>query len=124
MILGVGLDLLSIPRLEAALKRHPRLKERVFTEAERKACEKKVNPLGSYAARFAVKEAAMKALGTGWAQGVGWRDLEVVGGMGRPPGIAFHGAAKGHFDAMGATKAHVSITHEKEMAAAVVVIEG
>jgi holo-[acyl-carrier protein] synthase len=123
MILGVGIDLLSIPRLEAALRRHPRLRERVFTESERKACERKRSPLGSFAARFAAKEAAMKALGTGWARGVGWQDLEVVGGMGRPPGIAFHGAAKTRFEEMGATKAHLSITHEKEMAAAVVILE-
>jgi holo-[acyl-carrier protein] synthase len=123
MILGVGLDLLSIPRLEAALRRHPKLKERVFTEGERKACERKRDALGSYAARFAAKEAAMKALGTGWGQGVGWQDLEVVGGMGRPPAIAFRGAAKRHFEELGATRAHLSITHEKEMAAAVVILE-
>jgi len=124
MILGVGLDLLSIPRLEAALKRHPALKERVFTEAERHACERKSAPQGSYAARFAAKEAAMKALGTGWGKGVGWQDVEVIGGMGKPPGIAFHGAAARRFKAMGGTKAHVSLTHEKEMAAAVVILEG
>lgn len=123
MILSVGLDLLSIPRLKAALKRHPRLKERVFTEAERRACDKKVAPLGSYAARFAAKEAAMKALGTGWGQGVGWKDIEVVGGLGKPPGLALYGAAARHLEAMGGAKAHLSVTHEKEMAAAVVVIE-
>jgi holo-[acyl-carrier protein] synthase len=124
MILSVGLDLLSIPRLKAALKRHPRLKERVFTEAERRACDRKSAPLGSYAARFAAKEAAMKALGTGWGQGVGWKDIEVVGGMGRPPSLAFYGAAATRFEAMGGAKTHLSLTHEKEMAAAVVVIEG
>ena len=73
MVLGLGVDLLSIPRFEAALRRHPRLLERVFTAAERRACERKRRPLGSYAARFAAKEAAMKALGTGWGRGVGWQ---------------------------------------------------
>jgi len=118
------LDLLSIPRLEAALERHPRLKERVFTEAERRACERKIASFGSFAARFAAKEAAMKALGTGWGQGVGWLDIEVSGGMGRPPGLTFHGGAAKRFEAMGGAEVHLSMTHEKEMAAAVVVIEG
>jgi len=123
MILSVGIDLMSIPRLKAALKRHPRLKVRVFTVAERKACDRKASPAGSYAVRFAAKEAAMKALGTGWGQGVGWQDVEVVGGLGRPPGLAFHGAAADRFKAMGGTKAHVSLTHERETAAAVVILE-
>ena len=118
------MDLLSIPRLEAALERHPRLKERVFTEAERRACERKIASFGSFAARFAAKEAAMKALGTGWGQGVGWLDIEVSGGMGRPPGLTFHGGAAKRFEAMGGAEVHLSMTHEKEMAAAVVVIEG
>lgn len=124
MVLGLGVDLLSIPRFEAALRRHPRLLERVFTAAERRACERKRRPLGSYAARFAAKEAAMKALGTGWGRGVGWQDVEVVGGLGRPPAIEFHGAAAERFGRMGGRRAVLSITHEKEMAAAVVIIEG
>lgn len=124
MIIGTGIDLLSIPRLEKALARHPLLKKRVFTEGEIRTCERKVKPLGSYAGRFCAKEAAMKALGTGWGQGVGWQDVEVVGGAGKRPEIRFHRAAAKRFEKMGGASVHLSLTHEKDMAAAVVILEG
>ena len=124
MILAVGLDLCDVDRVEAAVRKHPRLLDRVFTPAERAACERKAFPWASYAARFAAKEAAMKALGTGWGGGVGWRDLEVTGGAGSPPGILFHGAARRRLEAMGGGSAVVSLTHEGRAAAAVVILLG
>ncbi|MEW5765136.1 MAG: holo-ACP synthase [Acidobacteriota bacterium] len=124
MILAVGLDLCDVDRVEAAVRRHPRLLDRVFTPAERAACERKASPWASYAARFAAKEAAMKALGTGWGGGVAWRDLEVTGGAGSPPGMAFHGAALRRLEALGGHSALVSLTHERRAAAAVVILLG
>lgn len=122
MVVAVGIDLISVPRVREALRRHPRMAERLYTEGERAACLRRHDPVLSFAARFAAKEAAMKALGTGWGAGVGWRDVEVVGGAGKPPGMAFHGAAAVRLKALGATGALVSLTHEREMAAAVVVL--
>lgn len=124
MILAVGLDLCDVDRVEAAARRHPRILERVFTPGERAACERKSSPWASYAARFAAKEAAMKALGTGWGAGVGWRDVEVTGGAGQPPGMAFHGAARRRLESMGGFSALVSLTHERRAAAAVVILLG
>ncbi len=124
MILAVGLDLCDVDRVEAAIRKHPRLLDRVFTPAERTACERRASPWASYAARFAAKEAAMKALGTGWGGGVGWRDLEVTGGAGSPPGMAFHGAARRRLEAIGGHSAVVSLTHERRAAAAVVILLG
>ncbi len=124
MIIAVGLDLSDSRRVERAIRRHPRLENRVFTPAERATCRKKKDPWRSFAARFAAKEAAMKALGTGWAMGVGWRDIEVTGGAGRPPGLAFHGAALERMRELGASRAHLSLTHEGALSAAVVILEG
>jgi holo-[acyl-carrier protein] synthase len=79
VILGAGIDIVEISRLERALARHgARLCERVFTESERSACERRRRSAAHYALRFAAKEAGMKAVGRGWGQGVGWRDFETV----------------------------------------------
>ncbi len=124
MIIGIGLDVLQVSRLRRAMERHPRLLRRVFTERERATCARKADPAVSLAARFCAKEAAMKALGTGWGGGVGWRDLEVAGGAGRPPRLELHGLAARRFATMGGRLALVSLTHERELAAAVVIFEG
>ena len=125
MIVGMGLDLVDTGRFKAAVRRHPRLLERVFTPGERASCERKADALRSYAVRFAAKEAAMKALGTGWGKGVGWRSVEVVGGAGQgAPGLTLHGKALEHLHARGGVRALVSLTHERTMAAAVVILEG
>jgi len=116
-------DLADVDRMERALARHPRLEARVFTDGERAAARRRSRPAASFAARFAAKEAAMKALGTGWSGGIGWRDVEVTGGAGRPPGLSFHGKALERLRALGASRAHVSLTHERTLAAAFVVLE-
>src|SRR5262245_65503054 len=86
MIVATGIDIVEIARIEAVLTRHgPRFQHRVFTADEIAYCDRRASKYESYAARFAAKEAFMKALGTGWADGVGWQDIEVVRGeTGRP----------------------------------------
>ncbi len=124
MIAGIGVDLCEVERMEAAIARHgERLLARLYTPAERRYCESKPNRMERFAGRFAAKEAAMKAIGTGWSRGVGWRDFEVTRAMGGRPLIVFHGAARRIADEMGVTRALVSITHVRSMALAQVLLE-
>ncbi len=124
MIAGIGVDLCEVERMEAAIARHgERLLARLYTPAERRYCESKPNRMERFAGRFAAKEAAMKAIGTGWSRGVGWRDFEVTRAMGGRPVIVFHGAARRIADEMGVTRALVSITHVRSMALAQVLLE-
>lgn len=123
MIVGLGLDLCDGARVRRALARHPRMIGRVFTEPEAALCGSRKDPAPCFAARFAAKEAALKALGTGWSGGIGWRDVEVVRLPEGGPGLAFHGKALERLGAMGATRAHLTLTHEGDFAAAVVLLE-
>ena len=94
MIVGTGIDIAEVPRIAQALARHgDRFLHRVFTEGEIRYCDSKANRVERYAARFAAKEAGMKALGTGWNHGVRWRDIEVSRQPGGRPTITFHGKA-------------------------------
>src|SRR5579885_1264266 len=94
MIVGSGVDLCEVPRIREAIKRHgTRFIERVFTPVEIKYAESKANKFERFAARFAAKEAGMKALGTGWRGGVTWRDFEVVNLPSGRPTLRFHGKA-------------------------------
>jgi holo-[acyl-carrier protein] synthase len=118
-IVGLGLDATEVPRIAAMLEQYgDRFRHRVYTEGEIAYCNAKAAraAVASYAARFAAKEAGMKAIGTGKSAGVLWRDIEVVRGKGGPPQLAFHGAARRHFDRLGATKGLVTITHTSELA--------
>jgi holo-[acyl-carrier protein] synthase len=124
MILGIGTDIVDIERFAATCRRRPRILDRLFTPEERKACENKKNPCPSLAARFAAKEACMKALGTGWGKGVGFGDIVVEGGTDEPPRLTLHGGARRHFEAAGGTAAHLSLSHDKGLAMAFVVLEG
>jgi holo-[acyl-carrier protein] synthase len=124
VIVGVGLDLVRVERIRAARERHgEKFLRRVFTDAEIESCLRREDPDPSLAARFAAKEAGMKALGTGWAQGVGWRDLEVVAPSNAPPGLALSGKAAERAASLGAGRVQVSLTHEAGVAAAVVLVE-
>jgi len=121
-ILGLGLDATDIPRVEKAIARYgDRFIHRIFTEAEIAYCASKYRPAPHYAGRFAAKEAAMKALGTGLTRGVTWRDIEVVRGGG-PPRLVFRGAALGHFQRLGATASMLTITHGDTLALAQVML--
>ncbi|MCX6550057.1 MAG: holo-ACP synthase [Acidobacteria bacterium] len=121
-IIGIGLDATDIPRIEQAIRRYgDRFTCRVFTEAEIAYCSSKHNPAPHYAGRFAAKEAAMKALGTGHTQGVLWRDIEVIRGGG-PPRLLLHGGALRRFQTLGATSSFLTISHADTLALAQVLL--
>lgn len=124
MIVGLGLDIAEIDRIEAAITRHgaPFL-ERLFTPDEVAYCERFKNRYERYAARFAVKEAAMKALGTGWSRGVRWQDIEVTREPSGRPGLRLEGVAREFADRLGVKQISVSITHSGNLALAQVIFE-
>src|SRR6202050_5819586 len=124
MIVGLGLDITEIDRIEAAIKRHGTpLLERLFTPAEVSYCERHKNPFERYAARFAAKEAGMKALGTGWRRGVRWRDIEVVREPRGRPYLGLKGAANRIAEELGVKNIFVPITHSGNLALAEVILE-
>ena len=115
--LSLGLDLIEIERIRAALER-PRFRERCFTEAERAYCDSRANPAESYAARFAGKEAVGKALGSGVR--FTWKEIEIVG---RPkPAVSLSGKTKEWAERMGVDEIDLSMTHSRGMAAAVAIV--
>src|SRR5438034_10271191 len=117
MIVGSGIDIAEVPRIAQAIVRFgERFVRRVFTDGERRYCDSKANRVERYAARFAAKEAAMKALGTGWNHGVRWVDCEVVRMPGGRPTITFHGRAGEFAVRMGVKNAALSLTHSSEQA--------
>ena len=124
MIVGLGIDVVEVARFAAALGRHgdPFI-DRVFTEAERAACDPRGDRVLALAARFAAKEACLKALGTGWAEGLGFRDVEIVREGSRPPRLVLHGEAARRAEVLGVVRSHVSLTHQPGTAAAVVILE-
>ncbi|RRA50111.1 holo-ACP synthase [Acidipila sp. EB88] len=125
MIVGLGIDLAEVPRIRASMERYgERFLARIYTEAERRYCATKRYPEQNLAARFAAKEAAAKALGTGISRGVGWQDLEVQRTPGRPPQMVLHGRARVLADALGVARISLSVTHTDAYATAVVIFEG
>lgn len=125
MIVGTGIDIAEVDRIAQSIQRFgTRFTERVFTAEEIRYCESKANKVERYAARFAAKEAGMKAIGTGWSRGVRWRDIEVQRLPGGRPTLTFHGKAGEFFTRLGALRAYLSLTHTKEMALAFVILEG
>jgi holo-[acyl-carrier protein] synthase len=124
MIVGTGIDIAEVPRIAATIERFGRrFVERVFTPEEIRYCESKANKAERYAARFAAKEAGMKAIGTGWYFGVRWQDIEVRRAPGGRPTVTFHGRAGEFFARLGAVRAHISLTHTKEFAMAHIILE-
>ena len=126
MIVGVGLDVCDVARIRRALESRTgaRFRARVFTEEEQAYCEaRRRGRFGSYAARFAAKEAAMKALGTGWARGVAWRDFEVVRTTGEAPRLVLHGHAAVIARRRGIGRWLLALTHTAESAVASVIAE-
>jgi holo-[acyl-carrier protein] synthase len=124
MIIGTGIDLERVVRVEQAIARHgERFLHRVFTEGERRYCDSKANRMERYTARFAAKEAAMKALGTGWSRGVRWRDIEVSRQPSGRPTIVFHGVAAEIAAKLGVLHTALSLSHTSEQAIAHVILE-
>jgi holo-[acyl-carrier protein] synthase len=125
MIRGLGIDLVHVTRIrDVAERRGERFLKRLFTEGELAYCARHPEPSRHWAARFAAKEAAMKALGTGWNAGVSWRAIEVVNLPSGQPTLRLHGVALERARALGATATHITITHDGEFAQACVVLEG
>ena len=115
-ILGLGVDLCEIARMERAIGRHPTLRERVFTPEEIAYCDSKARPAESYAGRFAAREAVITALG-GY-RGKRWQDISVTRAPSGAPAIRLDGNAKARADALGVSKVLITFTHEKTNAVA------
>jgi holo-[acyl-carrier protein] synthase len=124
MIVGLGIDISEVDRIEAAIARHGQpFLNRVYTPAEIAYCEKFKNRFERYAGRFAAKEAGMKALGTGWRRGVRWVDFEVVRLPSGRPSLELHGRAEEFAARLGVTLISLSITHSANTALAQVIFE-
>ena len=121
-IIGLGLDATDIPRIAETYARYgDRFLRRVFTDGEIAYCTRRRDPVPHLAGRFAAKEAAMKALGTGHSRGVFWTGIEVVR-RGGPPRLQFHGGAAARMTALGATGSLLTLTHSKDLAIAHVLL--
>jgi len=124
MVLGLGSDLIEIPRIEASIRRFgDRFLARVFTPAEIAYCNRKKNAAESFAARFAAKEAGAKALGTGISHGIAWPEIEVRREPSGKPTLYWSGRALERAQAMGVRRTSLSLTHAREIAFAVVIVE-
>ena len=124
MIVGMGIDIAEVPRIQAVIEsQRERFLRRVYTPQEVAYCEQFKNKYERYAGRFAVKEAAMKALGTGWSRGVRWVDVEVMRQRGGRPTLVLHGEARKIADRLGVKHIAISITHTAEQAFAQVIFE-
>lgn len=121
-MIGIGVDLCEVDRMRKALARTPTLRDRLFTAAEQDYCDRRADPSERYAARFAAKEAVLKAM----QRGVGacrWTDIEVVKASTGAPSVALHGTAKSLADGFGITTWHLTMTHTAQMAEAIAVAE-
>ncbi len=124
MIVGIGTDLAEVSRIREAIERHGRrFIDRIFTPAEIAYAERKANVFERFAARFAAKEAGMKAIGTGWKRGVRWQDFEVINLPSGKPTLALHGVASTVAEKLGARNVALSLTHTAEQAMAIVILE-
>jgi len=125
VIAGIGTDLAEVDRIREAIERHgQRFIERIYTPGEVAYVESKANRFERYAARFAAKEAGMKAIGTGWRGGVRWRDFEVANLPSGKPTLLLHGVAAAVARQLGVRSISLSITHTVVQAMAIVILEG
>lgn len=124
MLCGLGLDVIEISRIRRTLRTFKgRFKERVFTPAEIAYCQSQGRPSLAYAARWAAKEAGYKALGTDTRAGITWTDLEVTHAPHGGPLLVLHGPARARWEALGSPAIHLSLSHTRSTAAAVVILE-
>jgi holo-[acyl-carrier protein] synthase len=125
VIVGTGVDLAEVPRIKASIERYgEKFIRRIYTPAEIAYVERKANKYERYAARFAAKEAGMKAIGTGWRRGVTWQDFEVANLPSGKPTLLLHGVAAGFAEKLGVKHISLSITHTAELGMAHVILEG
>ena len=124
MIVGTGVDLAEVPRIRASIERYgEKFIRRIYTPAEIAYVERKANKFERYAARFAAKEAGMKAIGTGWRRGVTWQDFEVANLPSGKPTLLLHGVAARFAEKLGVKNISLSITHTAELGMAHVILE-
>jgi len=124
MILSTGIDIIEVYRIRETIARTPRFTARVFTDAEREYCESKgVTSAQSYAARFAAKEAFLKALKTGWRGKIAWHDMEILNDAEGVPTLHVNGEARRILEGMGEPRVHLSLSHTTEHAIAYVILE-
>ena len=125
MIISIGIDIIEVARVREVLARTPRFAERVFTAAERAYCDGRGAVAAQhYGVRFAAKEAALKALQTGWRGGISWQDVEIAARDSGAPFLILHGPVLELFEKSGASAAHLSMSHTTEHAIAEVILEG
>src|SRR5215813_15563084 len=125
MIVGTGVDITEVPRIKASVERFgQRFLSRVFTPEELRYCLAKPNSAERLAARFAAKEAGLKAIGTGLRHGITWQDVEVLRMPGQRPVLKFNGKAAEFAERLGCKRTHLSLSHTKEQAIAHVILEG
>lgn len=124
-IIGVGVDVVNIPRIQAMAERwRERFLGRVYTEAERRLIHRRPAPYASMAGRFAAKEAILKALGTGWSAGISWREIEVLNDRTGQPIAQVSGRTSALMDEAGVTQIHVSLAHDTDYAVAHAILSG
>ena len=124
MIVSIGIDIVEVYRINETIQRTPRFVERVYTERERAYCESKgAAAAQSFAARFAAKEAFLKALKTGWRGRITWQDMEILNDAQGVPTLEIRGEARVLLEKMGADKIHLSISHTTDHAVAQVILE-
>ncbi len=123
MLLGIGTDIIEVERVEVKIKKEIGFRELVFSENEIAYCEAKTHKFEHYAARFAAKEAFMKALGTGWDTGINWNEIETLNNEKGKPSITLLGGTAQTIRSLNITTIFVSLTHIKNIALAMVVIE-
>ncbi|MBT3754728.1 MAG: holo-ACP synthase [Candidatus Cloacimonetes bacterium] len=123
MIFGIGIDIIEVPRVEKVSKKDDKFVKKIFTQTEIDYCRKFKNGAQNFAGRFAVKEAFLKAMGTGWSNGLKFNEIETVNDQLGKPEIVLYGRTKEIFEERDLKFSHVSIAHLKDYATAVVVIE-
>jgi holo-[acyl-carrier protein] synthase len=123
MIYGIGNDIIEVARIKKALERGSGFLNKVFSPAEIELCETKANKYQSFAARFAGKEAFMKAIGTGWAEGISWKEIEILSEESGAPYLRVTGKSKLYLESKGVKAFHITLSHVKEMAIANVILE-
>ncbi len=125
MIVGIGVDIVEIEKIERAMvRRGDRLKFRTFTPVEIEYCQQRANQYQHYAARFAAKEAVFKAISTGWRQGVAWTDVEVSNEWSGKPGLLLRGKTLEFANQLGARHYWLTLSHTDHYAVAQVILEG
>ena len=124
MIHGTGVDLIEISRIKNSIQKYSgKFEERVFTSKEIDYCRSKADPFKHFAARFAAKEAVLKSLGTGMAEGISWKDMEILNQESGQPVLSLSGKGRDIFDSLNLSTIHISMTHDKQYAVAQAIAE-